>query len=151
MLRAYLKHYQSEALFSGLDAGGDIITQLAIGLEMEYSEPIYALILKTLSNILIQNTNKGGMLRHADIVFSSMLSISKRTNLTNSNYLASTASFLYNFSIACVEKKLEKEEILDTFAKVIERRLELDESPDNRSLLLQAGANVLFKYHETKK
>lgn len=105
MLRAFLKHYQSEALFSGLEAGGDIITQLAIGLETEYPEPIYALILKTLSNILIQNTNKGGMLRHADIVFGSMLNISKR-NLTNSNFLASTASFLYNFSIACIEKKL---------------------------------------------
>jgi hypothetical protein len=32
MLRAFLKHYQSEALFSGLDAGFEIIVQLAIGL-----------------------------------------------------------------------------------------------------------------------
>ena len=108
MLRAFLKHYQSESLFSGLEAGGDIITQLAIGLETEYPEPIYALILKTLSNILIQNTNKGGMLRHADIVFTSLINISKRTNLKNASYLSAIASFIYNFSIACVEKKLEK-------------------------------------------
>lgn len=72
MLRAFLKHYQSESLFSGLDAGGEIITQLAFGLEAEYSEAIYTLIFKTLSNALIQNTNKGGMLKNADIIFQSL-------------------------------------------------------------------------------
>ena len=106
ILRAFLKHYQSEGLFTGLDAGGDIITQLSIGLETEYPESIYTLILKTLSNILIQNTNKGGMLRYADITFSSMLNLSKRDNLKNANFLAAVAAFLYNFSIACYEKKL---------------------------------------------
>ena len=78
ILRAYLKHYQSEALFSGLEAGRDIITQLAVGLESEFSEGIYALILKTLSNALIQNTNKSGMLKHAGIVFGNLTAISKR-------------------------------------------------------------------------
>ena len=68
------------------------------------------------------------MLRHADIVFNSMLSISKRGNLKNANFLATMASFLYNFSIACVEKKLEKEEIIDTFAILLEKRLSLDET-----------------------
>jgi hypothetical protein len=66
------------------------------------------------------------MLRHADMVFSSLLVISKRTNLKNANYLAAVAAFLYNFSIACVEKKLEKEEIIDTFAVVLQKRLEID-------------------------
>ena len=33
ILRAFLVHYQSEALFSGLDAGLDIVTQLVAGLE----------------------------------------------------------------------------------------------------------------------
>ena len=33
ILRAFLAHYQSESLFSGLDAGIDIISQLAAGLE----------------------------------------------------------------------------------------------------------------------
>ncbi len=102
MLRAFLKHYQSEALFSGLEAGRDIITQLSIGLETEYPEAIYTLILKTLSNILIQNANKGGMLSHADIVFGSLSQISKRTNLQNANYLAAFAAFIYNFSVACI-------------------------------------------------
>jgi len=151
VLRAFLKHYQSEALFSGLEAGGDIITQLAIGLETEYPEAIYTLILKTLSNILIQNTNKGGMLRHADMVFSSLLVISKRENLQNANFLAAVAAFLYNFSIACVEKKLEKDENIDTFALVLQKRLDIDKNFDNRTLLLQAGANILYKYHKEKK
>ena len=34
LLRAFLKHYQSEALFSGLSAGHDVISQLCIGLEL---------------------------------------------------------------------------------------------------------------------
>jgi hypothetical protein len=32
LLRAFLKHYQSEALFSGLSAGHDVISQLCIAL-----------------------------------------------------------------------------------------------------------------------
>jgi hypothetical protein len=116
MLRAFLKHYQSESLFSGLEAGGDIITQLAIGLETEYSEAIHTLILKTLSNALIQNTNKGGMLKNSEVLFISLRFISKRTELQSPNYLAAYASFLYNYSIAFVEKNLEKEDILQEFS-----------------------------------
>jgi len=37
ILRAYMCHYQSETFFSGLDAGIDIISQLAAGIEAEYS------------------------------------------------------------------------------------------------------------------
>lgn len=32
LLRAFLKHYQSETLFSGLQAGHEVISQLCIGL-----------------------------------------------------------------------------------------------------------------------
>jgi hypothetical protein len=106
LLRAFFKHYQSESLFSGLEAGGSIITQLAVGLETEYSEAIYTLIFKTLSNILIQNTNKGGMLKNADIVFQSLIEINKRSELKSPNYLAAYASFMYNFSIAFIEKNV---------------------------------------------
>ena len=148
MLRAYLKHYQSETLFSGLEAGRDIITQLSVGLESEFSEGIYALLLKTLSNALIQNTNKGGMLKHAGIVFGSLTSISRRNELQNTNFLGAFASLLYNFSIACYEKSIDKEELLVDLGDLIRRRLELDSDPDNRSLLLQAGANILYKYHK---
>lgn len=35
--------------------------------------------------------------------------------------------------------------------EVIHRRLDLDSNEDNRSLLLQAGANVLYKHHKTAK
>ena len=101
MLRAYLKHYQSEALFSGLEAGREIITQLAVGLESDFSEGIYTLILRTLCNALIQNTNKTGMLKHAGITFASLTNMSKRSDLKNANLLEAIASLLYNFSIAC--------------------------------------------------
>ena len=37
LLRAFLVHYQSEALFSGLDAGLNIINELAAELERENS------------------------------------------------------------------------------------------------------------------
>lgn len=151
LLRAFLKHYQSESLFSGLEAGGDILTQLAIGLETEYSEAIYTLIFKTLSNALIQNSNKGGVLKNADIIFQSLIEINKRSELKSANYLSAYASFLYNFSIAVVEKTVEKEEIINVFADILKRRLELDETEDNRALLLQAGANILFKYHKEHK
>lgn len=105
MLRAFLKHYQSEALFSGLQAGGDIITSLAIGLESDFSEAIFTLILKTFCNALIQNSNKGGMIKNSEIIFISLKSISNKP-LTSANFLATFSAFLYNYSIALVEKKI---------------------------------------------
>jgi hypothetical protein len=33
-------------------------------------------------------------------------------------------------------------------AEIVKARLSLDEDESNRSLLLQAGANILFKYKE---
>lgn len=106
MLRAFLKHYQSEALFSGLQAGGEIITSLAIGLESDFSEAIFTLILKTFCNALIQNSNKGGMLKNSEIIFISLKSISTKTQLTSANFLSAFSAFLYNYSIALIEKKL---------------------------------------------
>jgi hypothetical protein len=35
LLRVFLKHYQSETLFSGLEAGHNVISPLCIGLEIE--------------------------------------------------------------------------------------------------------------------
>lgn len=117
MLRAFLKHYQSEALFSGLQAGGDIITSLAIGLQSDFSESILTLILKTFCNALIQNSNKGGMLKNSQIIFISLKAISSsKTHLTSANFLATFSAFLYNYSIALIEKKLEREDLLSDFA-----------------------------------
>jgi hypothetical protein len=58
--------------------------------------------MKTLSNVLIQNANKGGILKHADIIFGALIQINKRANLRNASYLSAYASFLFNFSIACI-------------------------------------------------
>lgn len=91
------------------------------------------------------------MIKHADIVLTSLIHITKRSNFRNSGYLSAFASFLYNFSIACIEKNLEKEEILETFGELLHRRLDLDDDQENRTLLLQAGANILYKYHRTMK
>jgi hypothetical protein len=112
ILRAFLKHYQSESLFSGLEGGREIISQLSIGLELENSEAIYALILKTLSNILIQNANKNSMLKHASIVFQSLKVVSQK-ELNSSSYLSAFTSLLFNFSVTFIEKNVENEEILD--------------------------------------
>lgn len=106
MLRAFLKHYQSEALFSGLQAGGDIITSLAIGLESDFSEAIFTLIFKTFCNALIQNSNKGGMIKNSEIIFISLKAISQKTQLTSANFLSAFSAFLYNYSIALIEKNL---------------------------------------------
>jgi UDP-glucose 6-dehydrogenase len=73
---------------------------------LENKEPIYALILRTLSNILIHNTNKNAMLKHSDIVFMAINTVSKNSGLVNKNYLYAMAVFLYNFSVAILEKNL---------------------------------------------
>jgi hypothetical protein len=39
--------------------------------------------------------------------------------------MAAYAAFLYNFSIAFIEKNFEKEEILNTFGEILRKRLEL--------------------------
>ena len=93
-------------MFSGLDAGLDIVSQLVAGLERENSEAIYALIFKTLTNVMIQNTNKNGIVKHADIVFSSVEAFSLRTDLQNKGLLAAVASFLFNFSVSIFEKNI---------------------------------------------
>lgn len=89
-----------------MQAGGEIITSLAIGLESDFSEAILTLIFKTLCNALIQNSNKGGMLKNSEIIFISLKSISSKTHLKSPNFLAAFSAFLYNYSIALIEKKL---------------------------------------------
>lgn len=106
LLRAFLIHYQSESLFSGLDAGLDIISQLAAGLHKESSEGIYALIFKTLANVMIQNTNKNGVVKHARILFDSILKFSERTELQSKGLLGAVAGFLFNFSVTVYEKSI---------------------------------------------
>lgn len=65
LLRAFLKHYQSEALFSGLDLGGDTLGPLcAACYDQNTPENLSGVILKIFTNMFIQNTNSNSMLTH---------------------------------------------------------------------------------------
>jgi hypothetical protein len=46
------------------------------------------------------------MLKHSDIVFMAINSVTKNAGLINKNYLYAMAVFLYNFSVAILEKNL---------------------------------------------
>ena len=99
---------------------------------------------------MIQNTNKNGIVKHADIVFSSVENFSARSELQNKGLLAAVASFLFNFSVSLFEKNIENKSVISTFAKILKRRLEIDGSEENKGVMLQAGANVVFKYQTEK-
>ena len=85
------------------------------------------MILRTLSNILIHNTNKNGMLKYYELVFGSIRSITKTSpGLSNKNFLYAISAFLYNYSIAIIEKNLEKEEdTIKMYAETVKMRLEI--------------------------
>jgi len=89
------------------------------------------------------------MLKHADIVFQALNVISKRAELKSGHYLSAFASLLFNFSVTFIEKYVENEEVLNEFADLLKIRLDLDKDTDNRTLLLQSGANILSKYHKS--
>ena len=48
---------------------------------------------------MILNTNKNGIVKYADTVFSSVEVFSKRVDLQNKGLLAAIAGFLFNFSV----------------------------------------------------
>ena len=68
----------------------------------------------------------------------------------NKNLLGAVAGFLFNYSVALFEKKVENEEIVSYFGKILNIRIEMDPNEENKRLLLQAGANVVFKYQKLK-
>lgn len=49
---------------------------------------------------MIQNSNKGGMIKHCGIVFNSVFNFSKRKELKNKNLLGAISAFIYNYSIS---------------------------------------------------
>ena len=75
---------------------------------------------------MIQNTNKNGIVKHADIIFSSVDNFSQKTELKNKGLLAAVASFLFNFSVSVFEKNIENKNVISTFAKLLKIRLEID-------------------------
>ena len=50
--------------------------------------------------------------------------------------LGTIAGFIFNFSIAIYEKKLDNEKLIADFAEFIKIRLEMDENEENRVLIL---------------
>jgi hypothetical protein len=106
LLRAYLCHYQSESLFSGLDTGFAIISQLMGSLEMDNTEPFYGLVFRTLANVMVQNANKNGVIRYAETIFQTLEQFSKKGNLKNKGLLTAIAGFLFNFSATIYERNL---------------------------------------------
>jgi hypothetical protein len=59
------------------------------------------------------------------------------------------SAFMYNYSIAMIEKNLEKEEeTIRMFAETVKVRLEIEQEADNATLLFQGISNILFKHHD---
>lgn len=94
---------------------------------------------------MIQNTNKNGMIKHGDLVFGSVENFTKKIKITNKNLESAFAGFMFNYSVLVNQKKVDDQKSLDIFIRILKLRLASDTNEDNRSLLLQAGANVLFK------
>ena len=72
---------------------------------------------------MIQNTNKNGITKHADIIFSSVEVFSKRKELKNKGLLSAIAGFLFNFSVSIYEKNIENENIILTFGRILRMRI----------------------------
>lgn len=100
---------------------------------------------------MIQNTNKNGLIKHGDIVFSSVENFSNKRQVTNKNLEAAIAGFLFNYSVIVNEKKVEDDKCLGFFTSVLQKRLPSDANEDNRALLLQAGANMLYRNQNNKQ
>jgi len=65
------------------------------------------------------------MLKYYEFVLNSIRSISKSSpGLSSKNFLYAMSAFLYDYSVAIIEKNLEKEEELITcYAEVLQLRL----------------------------
>lgn len=48
---------------------------------------------------MIQNTNKNGIVKCGDLLFSAIDKFSKKSELKNKSLLAAVAGFLFNFSV----------------------------------------------------
>lgn len=90
------------------------------------------------------------MLKHYDIVLSSIRSISKTSpGLSNKNYLYAMSAFMYNYSVGIIEKNLQKEnELISAFAETLRMRVEIEKDEENITLFLQAASNILSKHYE---
>ena len=101
LLRVYSLHAQSEVLFSGLNAGLDILTDICGVLQGKAgpNEALITLCLKVLTNLFTQNTNQNSMLKNCSIVFDSLYVVLKNYQ-GKPNILNALASLTLNYSIA---------------------------------------------------
>lgn len=110
LLRAFLKHYQSEALFSGLDLGGDTLGPLcSASADPNTPEPLSGVILKLFANMFIQNTNSNAMLTYGESILGALQNIHNR-GFSNKSVLSGFSAVLLNFSIAVTTKKLSAQQ-----------------------------------------
>lgn len=98
---------------------------------------------------MIQNTNKNGIAKHCGAIFNVVENFSKK-ELTNRNLFTAISGFLFNFSVTIFEKKVENEDVILSFARILESIIRRDEDEGDRITLLQASANVIFKYQNKK-
>ena len=101
LLRVYSLHAQSEVLFSGLNAGLDILTDICGVLQGKAgpNEALITLCLKVLTNLFTQVTNQNSMLKSCSIVFDSLFVVLKNYQ-GKPNILNALASLTLNYSIA---------------------------------------------------
>ena len=101
LLRIYLLHSQSEVLFSGLNAGLDILTDISGVLQGKAgaNEPLIALCLRALTNMFIQVTNQNSMLKNSSIVLDSLVVVIPKYQ-TKANIMTACSNLLLNYAIA---------------------------------------------------
>ena len=90
------------------------------------------------------------MLKYYEQVLGAIRSITKSSpGLSSANFTYAMSAFLYNYSIAMIEKNLEMEEdTVKLFAETVRMRLEIEREEENATLLFQSVSNILFKHHE---
>ena len=150
ILRNYLKHYQSEGLFSGLDRGMDIIGPLCQAVANPATpEPLSGLILRVLANIFLQNTSMNCMTSNADVILQTLASSSQK-GFEGKSYATSLSGLMLNYSVGFLEKPIESKDALNLFLKIIEHRLSIEKDELNQHNYLVAVGNLLHKYPSTK-
>lgn len=101
LLRVYMLHSQSEVLFSGLNAGLDILTDLCGALQGNAggNESLIGLCLKVLSNMFIQVTNQNSMLKNCSIVFDTLFVVLQNYQ-NRPNIMNICGTLILNYAVA---------------------------------------------------
>lgn len=110
LLRAFLKHYNSEALFSGLDLGANTLGSLCSCIyDKNVPEPVWGVILKVFTNMFIHNSNSNAMIIHGGAIIDSLKFLHDKGS-SNKNVLSGLSSVALNYSIAVTTKNLTQKD-----------------------------------------